>query len=185
MEKLTNVKEKLKGLNYKVYSLHMIEPKFEDLTEGSLVCKEHTAEFIYLDENKMVTVLKLNYDDIANVHIDNILVNIKMKNGEVYHLHQLRQNLDEILKDFKGQYLSIEDERIIHILQNYKIKQNGCVLNITGVEIDEYNVSKPFKDTIDLNSIYNIHEDYWGSADGFREVFINLKNGEELAIWIE
>lgn len=185
MEKLIDVEEKLQELNYKVYSIHMLEPKFQDITAGSLVCKEHTVEFIYLDTDKIVTVLKLNYGDITNVHTDNILVDIKMKNGVVYHLHQLRQNLDEILKDFKGQYLAIEDERIIHILQNYKIKQNGCVLGITGVEVDEYNMYKPFKYTIDLNNIYNIHEDYWGKADGFREVFINLKNRKELVIWTE
>ena len=72
MEKLTNVKEKLKELNYRVYSVHIIEPKFEDLTEGSLVCNEHGIEFIYLNKDKIITVLKLKYDDITDIEIDNI-----------------------------------------------------------------------------------------------------------------
>ncbi|MBV4418283.1 hypothetical protein KM800_02905 [Clostridium tyrobutyricum] len=182
MEKLTNVKEKLKGLNYKVYSLHMIEPKFEDLTEGSLVCKEHGIEFIYLNKDKIITVLKLKYDDITNIEIDNILVNIFMSGGKVYHLNQLRQNLDEILADFNNEYLTIEDEQAIHILKDYRILKNNNILKITGVEMDENNMSKSIQYKVNLDDVNNIMEDYWGQEDGFREVFITA-NGKNMAIW--
>ena len=182
MEKLTNVKEKLKELNYRVYSVHIIEPKFEDLTEGSLVCNEHGIEFIYLNKDKIITVLKLKYDDITDIEIDNILVNIFMNNGKVYHLNQMRQNLDEILADFNSEYINIEDERTIHILKDYKIVKNDDILNITGVEMDGNNMAKPIQYKINLDDVNNIVEDYWGKEDGFREVFINV-NGKNLAIW--
>ncbi|WP_338433392.1 hypothetical protein [Clostridium tyrobutyricum] len=182
MEKLTNVKEKLKELNYRVYSIHMIEPKFKELTEGSLVCKEHGIEFIYLNEDKIITVLKLKYDDIANIEIDNILVNIFMNNGKVYHLNQLRQNLEEVLLDFKGEYLTIEDEQAIHILKNYKIVKNDDILNITGVEMDANNMSRSIQYKVNLDDVDNIIEDYWGKEDRFREVFLTV-NGKNMAIW--
>jgi hypothetical protein len=184
MEKIIEVKEKLQELDYKAYSIHQLEPKFQDFFGGTLVCRKDNIKFMYLDENKIATLLELNYADIANVHIDNILVDIKMKNGIVYHLHQLRQDLFEILKDFKGQYLSIENKQAIHVLQCYEVVKKNNILNITGAEMDEYNVSKPFRYAIDLNTIDNICEDYLGEEE-FREVFINLENGKELAIWTE
>jgi hypothetical protein len=181
MEK-TSVKEELKGLNYKAYSIHMIEPKFKDLTEGSLVCKGYGIEFIYLNEDKIVTILKLNYNDIADIEIDSILVNIFMSNGKVYHLNQLRQNLDEILADFNSEYINIEDEQAIHILKDYKTVKNDNILNVTGVEMDENNMEKPIKYEINLDDVDNIIEDYWGQEDGFREVFITV-NSKNMAIW--
>lgn len=183
MKKTISIKEKLQELDYKAYSIHQLEPKFQDFFGGTLVCRKDNIKFMYLDENKIVTLLELKYADIANVHIDNILVDIEMKNGVVYHLHQLRQDLFEILKDFKGQYLSIENKQAIHVLQDYKIKQNGCVLNIMGAEIDEYNASKLFRYAIDLNTIDNICEDYLGEEE-FREVFFKIKD-KDVAIWCE
>jgi len=172
---MLNIKKQLKGINFRNYFIYQVEPKFKELHYGFSVIRNNYIEFIDTNEEKCNTVLNLNYDDIEKIYIEDILLDIYMKNGLVYHFKEIRLNLDEILLDFKSYEFIIYNKNGINIIQDYRIIPQNNILSIVGNEIDEYeDVVNPVKYDINYNDIVGINEEY--SYDKYRQVSVKSKS---------
>lgn len=177
---MLNIKEQLKGVNFRNYFIYQIEPKFKELHYGFSVIRNNYIEFINTTEENYPVILKLNYNDISKIYIEDILIDIYMKNGVVYHLKQLRLDLLEILNSFNGKELTICSNREINILQNHEIILENDILSIIGNETDENN---PFRFNIDYNNLTGINEEY--SYNDCKRVDIRTKNNNDILIYCE
>ena len=171
---MLNIKKQLKGINFRNYFIYQVEPKFKELHYGFSVIRNNYIEFIDTNEEKCNTVLNLNYDDIEKIYIEDILLDIYMKNGLVYHFKEIRLNLDEILLDFKSYELIIYNKNGANIIQDYRILLDD-ILSIIGNKLDENKDNIiPVKFEINYNDIVGINEEY--TYDKYRQVDIKTKN---------
>ena len=171
---MLNIKNQLKGINFRNYFIYQVEPKFKELHYGFSVIRNSYIEFIDTNEEECLYVLKLNYGDISRIYIENILLDIYMKNGIVYHFKEIRLNLDEILLDFKSYELIIYNKNGANIIQDYRILLDD-ILSIIGNKLDENKDNIiPVKFEINYNDIVGINEEY--TYDKYRQVDIKTKN---------
>lgn len=172
---MLNIKNQLKGINFRNYFIYQVEPKFKELHYGFSVIRSNCIEFIDTTKEECPNVLRLNYDDINRIYIENILLDIYMKNGIVYHFKEIRLDLNEILLDFKGDELVIYNQNGINVIQNYKIVLEDNILNIVSNEVDEYeDIINLVKFNINYNDIEGINEEY--HYDNYRQVDVKTKN---------
>lgn len=177
-----NIKEKLRKINFRNYLIYQVEPKFKELDYGFSVIRDGYVEFIDTTEEECPTILKLNYSDISRIYIEDILMDIYMGNGIVYHLKQLRLDLLKILNDFKGNELTICNNKEINTLKNYEIALKNNVLSIIGNKIDTDDKIK-FRFDIDYNNLTGINEEYL--YNGCKRVDIRVKNNNDILIYCE
>ena len=170
---MLSIKEQLKEINFKNYFIYQVEPKFKELNYGFSVIRNNYIEFINTIEENCPQVLKLNYEDIDRIYIENILTDIYMKDGLVYHFKEIRLDLNEILLDFKGNELIIYNQNGINVIQDYKVVLEEDILSIVGNELDKYEVI-PVKFNINYDDIVGINEKY--TYDKYRQVNIKTKN---------
>lgn len=171
---MLNIKEQLKGINFRNYFIYQVEPKFKNLEYGFSVLRNDYIEFIDTTEENFSIILKLNCSDIDRIYMENILIDIYMKNGFIYHLKQLRLDLQEILNDFKSKEITIFNNKEINVIQNYKILLEGDILSIIGNEVNEDNKINPINFNINYNDIVGINEEYFYDKCG--QVNVKTKN---------
>lgn len=169
-----SIKEKLKKVNFKNYFIYQIEPKFEQLNYGFSVLRNDYIEFIDTTEENCPIILKLNCSDIDRIYIEEILMDIYMKDGQVYHFKELRLDLNKILNDFKGDEITICNKNGVNIIQNYKVILEDNMLSIVGNKVNETENITPIKFNINYNDIVGINEEY--TYDKCRQVNIKTKN---------
>jgi hypothetical protein len=145
--------------------------------------RNNILEFIDTTEEECPTILKLDYSDIDRIYIENILTDIYMKNGLVYHLKELKLDLEEILNDFKGNELTICNNKEINTLKNYEIALKNNILSIIGSKFNEDDKINPFKFNIDYNNLIGINEEY--SYNGCKRVDIKTKDDNDILIYCE
>lgn len=172
---ILSTKEQLKEINFRNYFIYQVEPGFKELHYGFSVIRDNYVEFIDTNKEDCPSILDLNYDDINRIYIEDILLDIHMKNGIVYHLKQLRLDLNEILLDFKSNELVIYNKNGINIIQDYRIIPQDNILSIVGNELDENkdNIT-PVKFNINYDDIIGINEEY--TYDNYRQVNVKTKN---------
>lgn len=171
----SSITEQLKKINFRNYFIYQVEPQFEELHYGFSVIRDNHIEFIDTNEENCPTILKLNYKDINKIYMEEILMDIYMKDGQVYHFKEIRLDLNDILNDFKGDEITICNNKKINTLKNYDIVLENDTLSIIGSEIDKFN---PVKFNINYNDIIGINEEY--TYDKCRQVDVKTKNNDIL-----
>jgi hypothetical protein len=172
---ILSIKEQLKKVNFRNYFIYQVEPEFKELLYGFSIIRNSHIEFIDINKEECNTVLKLHYSDIDKIYIKNILLDIYMKNGVIYHFKEIRLDLNEILLDFKGSELVIYNQNGVNVVQDYKVILEDNILSIVGNELDEYKDSiSSVKYNINYNDIVGINEEY--TYDKYRQVDVRTKN---------
>jgi outer membrane lipoprotein-sorting protein len=190
---VNQVKEHIQKLseseNY--FSITEIEPNYNhDFTE--VVFK------VNKDKNKDTFQIKdivqggqvyktINYSDVEKVEIDDIIVDIFLNNGTIYHLHEIRQDLEEILNSFEDKACYItkyviveEDDETKYKMVFYNTFEDFEVYTDTEnntVKVSNENGLFVF----DYDKIQNVEEDYLG-GNSEKIVRIYLDDNEYITV---
>ena len=181
---LETIEEKIKTLaqseNY--YNLGQAEPIFKSYyKEVSFEANE--TNFNILDLVEMGKVYKtIEYSNVESIEIDSILVTLHLKNGEIYCLQEIRDDIAEILSDFEDNCMitkykkCIIDGELKHKTKYYIYIEDFEVFN----DEEENTITVKGEDStyvLDYSDILSVEEQYDGMH---RIVRLNMVNYNEL-----
>lgn len=171
------IKNQLKEMENKMHFVTRTTPNPEDkYAVISLELKENYFDALNIIKNGEL-LRRVHYNNILDFGVDNIITRMKFDDGTVCFLEQWRDDLEEILKDFTKDNICIAINNHITFINNWHIIKNNNKLLIKGLKYDKLNemiTKENYTETIDLNEIINIEEEYYGEDWG-REVKIHTR----------
>lgn len=171
------IRKQLKQMENKLYFVTRTIPNPKNkYAIVSLKIQEQYFDALNILENGQL-LRRVPYNNILDFGVDNIITNMKFSDGTVCFLEQWRDNLEEILKDFSKDNICIVVNNNITFINNWRISRTNNKLIIKGYKYDKLNeiiTKESYIETIDLNEIVDIQEEYYGEEWG-REVKVHTR----------
>lgn len=181
-EEVETIKEQIKSLSEKenYFNIGEAEPNFEPfLTQVSFAIDKNENSFDILDTVEMGKLFKtINYSDVEKIEIDSILVSIILKDGCIYCLHEVREDIADILKDFDDTCMitkyktTLEDGKL-----KYHTKYYTYIEEFEVYDDEEDNTVKISNDVstyiFDYSEIFSVEEQYDGDHRLIQLVMMN------------
>ena len=199
-----NYREQIKLLEGRIFELTELEPNYNHNCV-KIHIKANNDNFQMINDENGKVLKTINYEDIKDLNIDNILVGLKLKNCPnstrndvenvdneiIYFLKQQRNDLVEILKDFSKDIMidNTETNEMI-CMNNFKVKmiENEHKIILIGREYNielEEETDRIVSFNIDLDRILRLEEDYIGNCDNGsndRNVKVELTDNEYITL---